>query len=327
MNPHGHPERGGTGYLPRERQQALNRYRYGVRGVGLGMSDRTLRRWSKRPVGNTLENGRNQKRGRQRGVSELEVGVAHVVKAAHPTASATEVAHVIGTVTGQAPPRPYAITRILRDYNPYLTLSLKKAESHATEGCPVMRAMWHVRPPPLGHYGTPTARLCDFDESCFYFDHANRVVAHARPGSTPVVDQSHDMGTKLTVVVGVDCIGSSWIRIRDENLNEEGWLDFLTRDVLPFCGPNRSFMYDNLRAHVTARATQLIIQSGHTPLARPVHSPWLAPIEFIFGLMEAHLRRISPLVTSANFRRCIMHAYLAATSPANCAAIFRHCGL
>ena len=58
------------------------------------------------------------------------------------------------------------------------------------------------------------------------------------------MDQSHDMGTKLTVVLGVDCIGSSWIRIRDENLNEEGWLDYLTHDVLPFCGPNRVLLYD-----------------------------------------------------------------------------------
>jgi len=129
--------------------------------------------------------------------------------------------------------------------------------------------------------------------------------------------------SQLAVVLGVDCIGSSWICIRDENLNEEGWLDYLTHDVLPFCGPNRVLMYDNLRAHVTARATQLIVQSGHTPLARPVHSPWLAPIEFIFGLMEAHLRRISPLVTRAYCRRCVMHAYVAATTPANCAAIFR----
>ena len=56
VNPHGNPERGGTGYLPRERQQALNRYRDGVRVVGLWMSDRTLRRWSKRAVDGTLEN-------------------------------------------------------------------------------------------------------------------------------------------------------------------------------------------------------------------------------------------------------------------------------
>jgi len=79
------------------------------------------------------------------------------------------------------------------------------------------------------------------------------------------------MVTKLTVVLGVDCIGSSSIRIRDENLNEQGWLGYLIHEVLPFCGPNRVLMYDNLRAQVTSRATQLTIQLGHTPLARPVH--------------------------------------------------------
>jgi transposase len=216
---------------------------------------------------------------------------------------------------------------MLKDYNPFLTLSRMKAESHALEGCPVQRAMWHIKQPPLGHHGVATPRIVDFDESCFYFDHANRSIAHARPGSTPIEHQWHTMDTKRTVVVGVDCIGTSWLRIQDDNLDEAGWLDFLQQDVLPTCGPNRVLMYDNLRAHVTVRATQLVIRAGHTPLARPVHSPWLAPIEFIFGLMEAHLRRISPMVTRENFRRCIISAFRHATTPANCSRVFAHCGL
>lgn len=292
------------------------------------MSARTVRRWvAKRPLGDGLEKDRENTRGRHREVSPLEVGVAHVVKAAHPTASSAEVSHVISTVTGGQAPPPNAISRMLLDYNPHLTLNRMKIESHATEGCQVMRTMWHLRPPPLGHSGVATARDIDFDESCLYLDHANRTLSHMRPGSTPIDHQSHAMETKNTVVLGVDNIGTTWLRIQDENLDEAGWLDYLEKDVIPTCGPNRSFLYDNLKAHVTVRATQLIIQAGHTPLARPTYSPWLAPIEFIFGLMEAHLRRISHLVTRENFRRCIIHAYRAATTPANCAAIFRHCGL
>ena len=190
-----------------------------------------------------------------------------------------------------------------------------------------MRAMWNIKPPPLGHLGVASARKIDVDDSCFFLDHANRKMGHMRPGSTPIDHQSHAMDKKLTVVFGVDNIGSTWILIQHENLDEAGWTDFLKNNVFPTCGPNRALLYDNLKAHVTVRATQLVIRAGHTPLARPVHSPWLAPIEFIFGLMEAHLRRITHLVTRENFRRCIIRAYRAATTPANCAAIFRHCGL
>ena len=44
VNPHAHPERGGVGYLPRERQRALDRHHDGIRGAGLGMSESTVYR-------------------------------------------------------------------------------------------------------------------------------------------------------------------------------------------------------------------------------------------------------------------------------------------
>jgi len=128
--------------------------------------------------------------------------LAHVTKAAHPTASSVEVSHVISTATGQAPPPSNAISRTLKDYNPFLTLNRMKAESHALEGCPVKSAIWHIKQPPLGHHGVATPRIVDFDESCFYLDHASRSVAHARPGSTPIELQRHAMDTKRVIRAG-----------------------------------------------------------------------------------------------------------------------------
>jgi len=88
-------------------------------------------------------------------------------------------------------------------------------------------------------------------------------MGHMRSGSTPIDHQSHAMDKKLTVVLGVDNIGSTWIRIQHGNLDEAGWIDFLKNDVFPTCGPNRALLlYDNLKAHVTVRATQLVIRAG-----------------------------------------------------------------
>ena len=145
-------------------------------------------------------------------------------------------------------------------------------------------------------------------------------MGHMRSGSTPIDHQSHAKDKKLTTVLGVDNIRSSLIHIQDGNLDEAGRIDCLKNDVFPTCGPNRVLLYDNFMAHLTVRATQLVIRAGHTPLVRPVHSPWLAPIRFTFGLMEAHLRRITHLVTRGNFRRCIIHAQHAATTFASSAA-------
>jgi len=109
---------------------------------------------------------------------------------------------VISTAAGQAPPPSNANSRTLKDYNPFLTLNRMKAESHALEGCPVKSAIWHIKQPPLGHHGIGTPRIVDFDESCFYLDHVNRSVAHARPGSTPIELQRHAMDTKRVIRAG-----------------------------------------------------------------------------------------------------------------------------
>jgi hypothetical protein len=53
-----------------------------------------------------------------------------------------------------------------------------------------------------------------------------------RPGSTSLDHQSHAMDKKHTIVLGVNNIGSTWLRIlQDDNLDEAGWLDFLENDV------------------------------------------------------------------------------------------------
>ena len=63
------------------------------------MSKSTVYRWKKRPVGDSLENLRNKTRGCQREITLLDVGVAHIAKAAHPTATSAEASHVSTTVT------------------------------------------------------------------------------------------------------------------------------------------------------------------------------------------------------------------------------------
>ena len=224
-------------------------------------------------------------------MNEFHVALVHLVKRAYPTASAREMINYVQEQTGDELSES-DVSRALKDYNPFETLSLKKIESHATEGCTVLRTLWHVMPPPMGHVGVSSASKWDIDETCFYITFANRVMGHAPVGKTPIEDQSHTLGEKLNIILAIDRIGSTELRIQDENLDAEGWIAYLEEDLLPVCGPRRTFMMDNLKAHVTPRALQVMIQAGHRPLARPPYSPWLAPIEFILwthgGALAAH---------------------------------------
>ena len=95
-------------------------------------------------------------------------------------------------------------------------------------------------------------------------------------------------------------MGNYACRISTVNLDEALWIDFLRSYLFAVCGPQRVILFGYLRAH--ARALQVIMQAGNRP--RPQCSPWLAPIEFIFGLMESYLRKTMHLAKPQNFRHC-----------------------
>ena len=113
-------------------------------------------------------------------------------------------------------------------------------------------------------------------------------MGHAPVGKTPIEDQSHTLDEKINIILAIDRIGFTELRIQDENLDAEGWNAYLEEDLLPVCGPRRTFMMDNL--------------------------------------MEAQLRGMQYIITKQNFHRCIIAAFRAATTPANRRAVFGHCG-
>ena len=232
----------------------------------------------------------------------------HLVKTARPMATAQEV---ITFATGSAFSE-WDATHCLHDYSPFTTMMRQNIESHAFEGSQILRDSWHTQPPSMGHLGVPTMACFDIDETCFYLNMANRTFGQARPGSTPIESQRHALGEKFTFVLAVDPMGNYACRISTVNLDEALWIDFLRSDLFAVCGPQRVILFGYLRAH--ARALQVIMQAGNRP--RPLCSPWLAPIEFIFGLMEAYLRKTMHLAKPQNFRRCILAACQAAVAPA-----------
>ena len=88
-------------------------------------------------------------------------------------------------------------------------------------------------------------------------------------------------------------------------------------------------MWDNLGSHLTPAVDAVIgAANGGTisSLARPAYTPHWAPIEFIFGIIEAHLRRYQYQATRQNFEQLLRRAIREAVTPVTCYNIFKHCG-
>ena len=116
--------------------------------------------------------------------------------------------------------------------------------------------------------------------------------------------------------------------IEDGNLDGEGFREYLTQLVYPYIiGQQRVHMWDNLRAHMTVPVRMSVAAAGHTWLARPPYTPKWGPIEFVFGVVENHLRKFQfQNVNDQNFPQFISAAIQRATNPASFDNIFIHCG-
>ena len=116
--------------------------------------------------------------------------------------------------------------------------------------------------------------------------------------------------------------------IEDGNLTGPGFLEYLTTYVFPhIVGQNRVHMWDNLRAHLTVPVRMAVAAAGHTWLARPPYTPKWGPIEFVFGVIENHLRKFQfQSVDDENFPQFISAAIQRATNAAGFDNIFVHCG-
>jgi hypothetical protein len=328
VDPHGDPSKGGSGYLARERERAACLYRSGERDpMKLGMSTDTARSWSIKGTASNYENVRTKKPGPQREVSNVDVAFIHFAKSAYPTMTAPEMSNFLNNMTGNGDHSHSTFSRMLHDYNPHQTMTRKKIESRANEACVAQQTAWLNLPPGLGGVaGLDVWRMWDIDESCFYYIYANRTFGHAPSGQTPIEHQDHENppNSKISMILGVDRMGNFAIELSADNVDNAGWISYLNTRLFPICGPSRVLLFDNLRQHVTAQSMQTILNAGRLPLPRPVYSPHLAPIKFIFGLIEAHLRRLQYKTTPQNFQNAVITAVRGAVTPSNCRAVFEH---
>jgi transposase len=157
---------------------------------------------------------------------------------------------------------------------------------------------------------------------------SNRCAGHAFVGERAIEVQRYEPGVRFSLLLGVGCRpGDCYIELYEgENVDSEKYAAYLRDIVIPHCGQERFFVWDNLSAHLTAQVQAVCANAGHHQLRRPPYSPHIAPIENINGVIQNYLKKFQFLMNAGNLRRYLRLAINLAVTPANVRAIFEQCG-
>ena len=324
-----HPCLGGTGYPRWRREELVDLYLDPATRQHVPRSNRrSVKRWIRRffVTHGTLH--RDPLRGgRKRRITDVEIGLCHIAKRARPTLNADEVSNFVATMTGRAFSR-VTVSRSLLSYGSYGAMSRMSVQQEPRERDTLRRVLWRLRAPPLGHAGVPSNDMLDVDECAIYVTSGNRTFGHAYVGERAVEVQRYEPGHRFSLLMAAGRRHGDvyFVLYENENVDSEKFSAFLEDEVFPHCGPARTLMWDNLAAHLTAQVLAVVAHGGHRALPRPPYSPDLAPIEYIFGLIQARLKKYQFSLNEGNLRQYLRAAIQLAVTPANVAAIFDHCG-
>jgi transposase len=117
------------------------------------------------------------------------------------------------------------------------------------------------------------------------------------------------MGPALIVEGGVDCLTFN---------------AYLEQLLAPTLQPGQVVLLDNLSAHKSARAEQIIAARGCRLMYLPPYSPDYSPIELAFAQIKADLRRAA--ARTRELLEAAIATALAQIKAADAQAFFQHCG-
>ncbi len=98
---------------------------------------------------------------------------------------------------------------------------------------------------------------------------------------------------------------------------------FFRVDLLPRLVPGAVLVLDNASIHKGGQIEQLALRAGCRVLYLPPYSPDLNPIEMIWSVVKALVRRAGPRQEAS--RHATVMAGLAAVTPELARSCFRHC--
>ena len=233
-------------------------------------------------------------------------------------------------------PRVYERSMILRrDLD--LNLTKKRGSTTAaqalTEKNVHRRIRYWTMPHPVGIHGTPRHELIDVDECGIWLGKANRTSGKAFKGCRVREPGPYGHGDKWTLVMAIDTtsvVHFTFSKVAGTTLERyNAFLDDtialkLPSTLPPVSGPCRTFIHDNLSAHLHPQCFNTITLGGHRVVARTPYSPMDGPIEYAFNQVGNELnKRLYSIKTEVDLVREVQNI-LSNLGPFD--TLFQHCG-
>ena len=173
------------------------------------------------------------------------------------------------------------------------------------------------------------------DECGIWLGKANRTSGKAFRGCRVREPGPYGYGDKWTLVMAIDTtsvVYFTFSKVAGTTLERyNAFLDDtialkLPSTLPPVSGPCRTFIHDNLSAHLHPQCFNTITLGGHRVVARTPYSPMDGPIEYAFNQVGNELnKRLYSIKTEVDLVREVQNI-LSNLGPFDTCTLFQHCG-
>jgi transposase len=148
--------------------------------------------------------------------------------------------------------------------------------------------------------------------------------AYAPIGQRALATAPRNTPLNTTTIAAMTPQGMGAAMVVKGGVDQATFAAYLEQVLAPTLRPGQVVLADNLSAHKSERAQEIIAGCGCTLLYLPAYSPDYSPIELAFSKIKSELRRAAARTCEA-LEAAIAKA-LAQITAAEAAAFFRHCG-
>lgn len=132
-------------------------------------------------------------------------------------------------------------------------------------------------------------------------------------------------GQRYTLIAAMGINGPVAKHLVKAGMKREDWARFLARELLPVLPQGSVLVMDNLKLHKEEWASHLIKAYGCAVLYLPPYSPETNPIELMFNVLKAKLRKAAP--DGLEVLRATLEKAWSTVTPEFASSFFAHCGL
>ena len=163
-----------------------------------------------------------------------------------------------------------------------------------------------------------------FVDECGSHTGLARSRARAPRGNRAYASLPRNTGPNTTIIASLSIEGVGETMVVEGATNTVVFETYLEKVLAPSLSPGQIVIADNLSAHKSQRARELVEARGARLWFLPAYSPDYSPIENAFSKLKSYLRK-----TQARTREALQTAIaeaLRAITPQDAQGYFQHCG-